>query len=851
MPSNSLPSVLHDALSCACQSFHYRNDAELLEAFAADGDESAFAEVVRRHGRLVLGVSRRMIGDPGAAEDVFQATFLLLAQKAASIAWGPTVAPWLYQAARRIAGRERARAGRSSMTPITADVPAPPADPAANLAWAEVRAALDDALASLPSRLREPLVLCYLEGFTQDEAAAALACSATTVKGRVTRGRERLRRILAKRGLLLSAALAAPLVAGPAVAVEMAGGTARAAAVFRATGAAPPAIRGLLSATSLWWKLPAALVGLIIICMTGIVGLAPMAVKAPGTGANAAAPAGADTDPSEPPLFEDISSSSGVAFTYRNGEEANQLTILESLGGGVAFIDYDGDGLLDILLPGGGTFTGKDKKEIAGAPCKLYRNLGGGKFKDVTAEVGLDKLAGGKPWFYTHGAAVADFDRDGWPDLLVTGWGRVALFRNVDGKRFEDITAKAGLDKGITWATSAAWGDLDGDGYPDLYICQYVDWSWKKHPACSYDGGKTADICPPKNFNGLPHMLFRNNGDGTFTDVSRVAGLHPGGGQNSKGLGVVMIDINGDGKPDIYAANDEVSKLLYINRSIPGKIQLVEQGVLSGCALDDRGSANGSSGVDAGDYDGSGKPALWVTNYENEQHGLYRNDCKAGLVAFTFQTPAAGLTAMGQNFVGWGTSFLDVDLDGWESLFIANGHAIRYPKSEGVTRKQRPVLMRNVGGKFKDISRQIGSYYEKDHLARGVAFGDLDSDGRIDLVIIHVNDPVTVLRGIGGKGHHWLGVQLVGKNNADVVGAKVQLQVGDRTLTRFAKGGGSYLSSADRRIVLGLGTKTKVGRLTVTWPDGRKQTFDALPIDRYHVIVQGEAKARAYPMKRK
>ncbi len=332
---------------------------------------------------------------------------------------------------------------------------------------------------------------------------------------------------------------------------------------------------------------------------------------------------------------------------------------------------------------------------------------------------------------------------------------------------------------------------------------------------------------------------------------SAEAGLHPGGGQNSKGLGVLMIDVNGDGKPDIYVANDEVNKFLYINQSTPGKIRLKEMGTESGCALDERGSPNGSMGVDASDFDGSGKPALWVTNYENEQHGLYRNDGNSGLVAFTFYTPATGLTAMGQKFVGWGTAFIDLELDGWESLYIANGHAIRYPKNEGVTRKQKPVLMRNRDGKFKDISRQIGSYHDTPHLARGVGFGDLDNDGRVDAVICHTNEPVALLRGIGGEGRHWLGVQLVGKNNADVVGSKVQLKVGERMLTRFAKGGGSYLSSADRRLVLGLGEETNAGPLTVTWPDGTKQDFEGLASDRYHVIVQGEAKARAYPMTRK
>jgi hypothetical protein len=223
-------------------------------------------------------------------------------------------------------------------------------------------------------------------------------------------------------------------------------------------------------------------------------------------------------EPAGPPLFDDITTASGLHFTYRNGEDtANHVSILEALGGGVALLDYDGDGLLDVFLTGGGVYAGADGKDIVGCPCKLYKNLGGGKFKDVTAEMGLDKLAGGEPWFYSHGCAVGDYDRDGWPDLLVTGWGRMALFHNVPvdptdptkGRRFEDVTAAAGLDKGITWATSAAFADLDGDGYPDLYVCQYVNWSFANHPSCNYDG-KTPDVCPPKNFDGLPHKVYRN-----------------------------------------------------------------------------------------------------------------------------------------------------------------------------------------------------------------------------------------------------------------------------------------------------------------------------------------------------
>src|SRR5262249_7004434 len=230
--------------------------------------------------------------------------------------------------------------------------------------------------------------------------------------------------------------------------------------------------------------------------------------------------------------------------------------------------------------------------------------------------------------------------------------------------------------------------------------------------------------------------------------------------------------------------------------------------------------------------------------------GLCRNDVGRGGLLFSYQTVAAGLASPSQKYVGWGTAFLDVDLDGWEDLFIVNGHVVRYHTETGVGRKHPPVLYRNLGGRFQDVSRQIGSYHQTNHLARGVGFGDLDNDGRTDLVISHVNEPVAVLRGVGGQGCHWLGVQLVGTDRACVVGARVELRVGKLTLTRFAKGGGSYLSSGDRRLVFGLGKEGQPGRLTVTWPDGTRQHFDGLAADRYHQIIQGQAKARPYPLKK-
>jgi hypothetical protein len=559
--------------------------------------------------------------------------------------------------------------------------------------------------------------------------------------------------------------------------------------------------------------------------------------------AGLAAQRSAENDSPAPALFDDVTASSGIDFAYQNGEDLQppHLSILESLGGGVALLDYDGDGLLDVYVPGGGYFGGPEHKEIRGHPGRLYRNLGNWKFRDVTHEVGLDCLAGGQPWFYSHAAAVADYDADGWPDLLVTGWGRVALFQNKPdgkgGRRFEDVSATVGLDKGITWATSAAWADLDGDGYPDLYICQYVDWSFANNPRCDYEN-KVRDVCSPKKFQGLPHKLYHNNAGRSFTDVSVEAGLHPGGGNSSKGLGVLAVDVDFDGKPDIYVANDTVDNFLYVNRSTAGKIRLEEEGVLAGVARDGSGTPNGSMGVDAGDYDGSGRPSLWVTNYQNELHALYRNLSNQQRVYFLFDTPAAGIAAIGQQYVGWGTGFVDFDHHGWEDLFIVNSHAIHYPA--GTSRFQKPVLLRNHNGKFREITGQGGPYFQQARLARGLALGDLDNDGRVDAVVSHLNQPVAILRNVAVTTNHWLGVELAGAGHADVVGTRVIVQAGGRKQARFAKGGGSYASSGDRRLVFGLGEIDRIDKLSVIWPNGTHQEFPGLAVDRYHVLKQSE-----------
>ncbi len=505
--------------------------------------------------------------------------------------------------------------------------------------------------------------------------------------------------------------------------------------------------------------------------------------------------------------------------------------------------------------------------KILGHPCKLYKNLGNGKFRDVTAKV----LQLDGDWFYSHGCAVADYDCDGWPDLLLTGWNRVALFHNepVDpddpskGRRLVDVTRKVGLDKVNTWTTSAGFADLDGDGFPELYLCCYVDWSWADHPRCVYVG-ETCDICPPEAFRGLRHRLFYNNAGRSFTDVSETVevdkgpgkpqkGLREGGAKSSKGLGVVLVDLNQDGKPEIYVANDMADKFLYFNRSTPGKLRFVERALESGTACDDRGAPEGSMGVDAADYDRSGLPHLFVTNYEGQKHALYHNDWRPDMPLekhfFSYRSSPAGIASLGRSFVSWGTGFVDVENGGWEDLFIVSGHVLLRPDLvQRGARKQRAVLMRNLGtGRFRDMSKRGGGYFDALHLARGLALGDLDNDGRVDAIISHINDPVVILKNVAAADNHWLGVELVGARFRDVVGARLSLEVDGRRQWRFAKGGGSYLSARDPRHVFGLGKADRVGRLTVIWPNGKEQHWDNLAIDRYYRLTQGKEQAEERP----
>jgi RNA polymerase sigma factor (sigma-70 family) len=817
------------------------SDHRLLELFASNHDQSAFTALVERHGRLVLSVCRHVLRHTQDAEDAFQATFLILARKARSIRKRAALASWLHGVAYRMAVKAKRTAARRRAHEHQAGLAAR-SNAAPDLSWHEVQAMLDDEIQRLPEMYRAPFILCGVDGQSRVHAARQLGIKEGTLSSRLATARERLQKRLQARGLALSAVLAGTALTRTTVSAALVRSTVLTSSMYIAkavTGGtlASPAVtlaHGALK-TMFLSKVKA---GLSVALALGMLGTsAGLALRGGWSMGHAcAAPVKVNTPTTAGPnVFCDVTAESGIHFTYRNGEEAGHCALLEALGGGVAVLDYDNDGLMDIFIAGGGCFAGPDNKEIRGHPCKLFKNVGQGRFQDVTRDVGLDG-----PSFYSHGAAVVDYDRDGWPDLLVTGWGRLALYHNEPdgkgGRRFVDVTERAGLPVGL-WTTSAAFADLDGDGFPDLYVCQYVDWSFANHPEVFGSGAKR-DICPPKLFRGLPHKLFRNNGNGTFTEVSQEAGLRSG--VDGAGLGVVIADLDGDGKPDIYVANDSRGNFLYHNQCVPGEFSFVEVGKDAGVALDDQGVSNSSMGIAIGDIDGSGRPSLFVTHYENESHALYLNRSRAGQPLFRFQSAPSGITAIGQRFVGWGTAFLDYDGDGCLDLLIANGHTLKAPPGRA-RRCQKPVLLRSLGnGTYVDVTALGGAYFQTEHNARGVALVDINNDGRLDVIISHVNEPVVVLRNQAAPTGHWIGFELAGKDRRDVVGAKVILETDTRTQTSFAHSGGSYASSSDRRHLFGLGPAEKVQRIRVAWPGGGEQRWDGLAVNRYWRLREGE-----------
>jgi len=510
----------------------------------------------------------------------------------------------------------------------------------------------------------------------------------------------------------------------------------------------------------------------------------------------------------------------GVHFTYRNDEQAGNFAILESLGGGAALLDYDRDGHLDLFIAGGGFYS--PPAQVRGFSPALYRNLVGWEFQDITEMAAVDRAK-----YYSHAVAAGDCDNDGFPDAIVTGYGGVMFFHNQGDGTFVEAAESARLLDEL-WSSSAAWGDFDRDGDLDLYIAHYVDWSFRKHPFCKGPRPELRDVCPPRKFEALPHVLYINEGDGTFRDASVSAGLRTDG----KGLGVVAADVDLDGNVDIYVSNDTVPNFLYRNT---GSGHFVEAGLQSGTGLNDVGTPDGSMGTDVGDFNGDGLPDIWVVNFERESFALYRNE---GDFMFQHISQSTGVTALGATYVGWGTVFLDFDRDGDEDIFVSSGHVVRYPTNAPL--KQQPLLLQNEGGlRIINVSAGAGAYFAEEHMGRGVALGDIDDDGDLDLVIVHTNDPVSLLSNESPNDHHWIALRLIGtRSSRDPIGAFVRIYADSGMLLRQVKGGGSYASTGDLRIFAGLGSVAHVQRVEIHWPSGREQILTVIPVDRCLTVIE-------------
>jgi hypothetical protein len=503
----------------------------------------------------------------------------------------------------------------------------------------------------------------------------------------------------------------------------------------------------------------------------------------------------------------------------------------ETVGAGCAFVDYDNDGWMDIYLVNSGPCDFYEPSP----PLRnaLYHNNRDGTFTDVTQKAGVPGNA------YGMGVAAGDYDGDGLPDLYVTQYPHSILYHNNGDGTFTDVTAKAGL-AAPGWATSAVWFDYDNDGRLDLFVCRFVDYSKAKLKFCGDLITGERHYCIPSIYDAMPCWLFHNNGDGTFTDVSKASGIAQ---SRAKAWGVVAADLNNDGRMDLYVTNDTVPNFLFANR---GKGRFEEIGILAGVGVSSFGKARSGMGVDAADYDQDGWIDLFEANVDQEMYSLYHNDKDE---VFSDVSNPNGIGAATRLMSGWGLRFLDYDNDGDLDLLLCNGHPddTVEKRTEGVKFREPMLLFRNTGKGFQNVSQQSGPAFSKPLAARGLAIGDFDNDGAVDLLVSQNNGAPILLRNLAGRENHWLGVRLVGtKSNIDAIGAKITYQAGDLLRHKFKVGGGSYLSSHDPRMVLGLGKRTKIDWLEVEWPQpsGKKERVSDLSIDRYVTIVEGEGKRK-------
>jgi hypothetical protein len=535
------------------------------------------------------------------------------------------------------------------------------------------------------------------------------------------------------------------------------------------------------------------------------------------------------------PLFEEVSPQrSGIRWVHDNAMSDDHY-LPETLGPGCAFFDYDNDGWMDLFLVNSGPSDFfRPKKPLRNA---LYRNNRDGSFTDVTEKSGL---GGGTS--FGMGLAVGDYDNDGFADLFVTAYGRPTLYHNHGDGTFTDVTERSGLlqTKRLSeWTTSAVWLDYDNDGRLDLFVCSFVDYGTTAHFSCGDNKLGKKYYCIPRVFLPTASFLFHNNGDGTFREVSRGTDIEKALG---KGLGVVATDINNDGRTDLFVANDTVQNFLFVNR---GEGKFEEIALAAEVGYSENGQARSGMGVDAADLDGDGWQDLFVANVDQEMFSLYRNRHDE---TFADTAHANGIARATRLLSGWGLKFFDYDNDGWPDLILANGHPDDMIEnySQSVKYREPLLLFHHDGKRLIDVSAQAGPAFLRPYAARGLAVGDYDNDGRLDVLVAPNGGAPLLLHNNTGQQHHWLGLRLRGtRANRDGVGARISWSAGGVRRTRLKNNGGSYLSSHDPREILGLGTAAKVDWVEIHWPapSGRVDRIPNPPVDRYIEVVEGKGNA--------
>ena len=533
-------------------------------------------------------------------------------------------------------------------------------------------------------------------------------------------------------------------------------------------------------------------------------------------------------------VFQDITQHAGIHFLHINGATPEKY-MPETMGSGALFFDYNNDGWVDIYLVNGGSLV--DAQLSRRARSALYRNNGDGTFTDVTAQSGIENHS------YGMGACAADYDNDGWVDLYLTSFGRNILYHNNGDGTFTDVTEKAGVGLS-SWSTSCAFGDIDNDGFVDLFVTNYVDFALNNNKYCGDHMHNIRAYCHPNVYNGLPNVLYRNNGDGTFTDIIRKAGLYTTAG---KGMGVVFGDYNNDGWIDIYVANDSVPNFLYRNR---GHGTFEEVGMWAGVAVGADGQSRAGMGTDMGDYDNDGLLDIIVTNLDMQTHNLYHN---MGQGMFSDVTFESGVGEASMPFVGFGVTFFDYDNDGKLDVVVANGNVLDNAKyfRDNATYAQRKLLFHNEGkGTFKEVGLSSGPGFALEKVGRGLAVGDIDNDGYLDLLITNNGQTADLLRNDGGSRNNALLVRTIGtKSNRDGIGARLKLTVGSTSQIAEVKAGSSYLSQSDMRVHFGLGQALRVDRLELRWPSGTIDVMNNLEVNQILTVFEGKGIVRQEPFR--